>query len=166
MNRSKILTLAAAAAALLCLSCGYHLAGEGPLVLDKEHRELFIAEVANPTTETWLGPRLRSLLRDELTRRGQIRWVDRGRASALVKLEVTKFSRGSAVYGVEEQTLRYEVELRFRARIVSAVDNTLLWDSGEITQTEPYFGNEQTAADNTVTEQAVRRLAERMSENY
>lgn len=168
----KRLTAVLAATLLLALalgpvSCGYNLANRGgPVKLPPKARSLAIAQVTNPTTFTWLEPRLRSLFRDEITRRGWARWVDRKDASALLYVTVRRYTRNTAVYGTREQTLRYDATLVLSARIVSAVDGSVLWDSGELTQVEPFFVGGETEADNAVTDLAVRQLVDRMAEGY
>lgn len=161
--------------ALLCLLAGLQLAAcggyqfgseSGTAVLEPKFRDLAIAGVENPTTYTWLGPRLRSLVRDELTRRNVVRWTDKAKASAHLYLEVKRYNRKAAVSGALDQTLKLEAGLTMRARVFSAMDGSVLWDSQEISIARSYFQGEEQAADDLVTDLAVRALADRMTEKY
>ncbi len=129
-------------------------------------RDLFIDRVDNPTAFPWMESRLRSLYRDEVTRRGWARWVDRKQATGLVSITVKRYQRNTGVYGRQDQTLRYYATLTISARVTSALDGSVLWDSGDITQSEPFSLGEETTVDNLVTDLAVRQLVDRMTQGY
>jgi hypothetical protein len=159
---------------LLCLplsqlaGCGYGVGGSGgPSVLDAEYRTLAISGVDNPTTLSWLEPRIRSLLRDELTRRGTVNWVDdQTKADALISISIVRYYRPTAVEGSSDQTLRSSAIFNFNAEIKSATDGHIIWSSGEINQDWPFYSGQEDEADTEVTRLGVRRLADRMSQNY
>ncbi len=46
---------------LLLAACGYGFGGHGQTVLDKQYHTLAIVKVENPTTLSWLEPRIRKL---------------------------------------------------------------------------------------------------------
>jgi hypothetical protein len=152
---------------LLLSACGY---GFGPqradFVLPEDRRALFIIEVDNPTTESWLEPTLRADLRDELTRRGHISWTDRNRATALVRVTIESYSRPRALTGKEETTVYRNASIKVNMRIVDPVDNTAIWSSGSVQAQYPFLQGDEREADETVVKLAVRQLADRMNESY
>ncbi len=154
--------------ALLC-SCGYRMGSEnGPVVLDQNQRKIAMGGIENPTQYTWLDAKIRSELRDELTRRGWVQWVDKSKADSLIYILVTHYHHDTDVTGEDEETLRRAVTFSFEARILSALDNSVIWESGRISSDERYFSGEQekSVADDRVTRLGVRELVDRMSQNY
>lgn len=162
-----LLGLAALGLAALGLTAcgGYRLTG-GSMMLDEKFRELAIDEVRNPSLETTLEPRLRAMTRDELTRRGGVRWVDAGRAKSLLRYNIKRFLLTSQVKGVQDVTLKYKAEIELSARILNKEDGRVLWDSGSITVTESYYAGGEDEAENLVLELAVRRVADLLGEGY
>ena len=154
---------------LLALTgCSGYSFGEGnSSVLPPEYRTLAIREVTNPTTLPWMEPRIRKLLRDELNNRGTITWVDdQSNADSVISIKVIKFNRPTAVTGDSDQTLRSQAVFEFRATIRSTIDDTVLWESGTIYQTWPFFTGDEIKADAEVTKLGIRRLADYMTQNY
>lgn len=157
-----------AAALLMLAACGYSMGGAGDRsVLGPEFRTLAISGVENPTTLPWLEPRIRSLLRDELTRRGVVTWTDsRNRADALIHVTIHKYFRPTAVEGARDQTLRSSAIFQFSVDITSATDSSVVWRSGQITQEWPFYSGQEDEADAEVTSLGIRRLADLMEQNY
>lgn len=152
---------------LLLMACGYGFGESGHSVLKPEYRVLAISGVENPTMLTWLEPRLRKLLRDELTNRGSITWTDEQKdADALINIKVTRYNRPTAVEGSSDETLRSNANIVFEATIRSATDDSVLWSSGSMSQSWPFYSGQESEADAEVTRLAIRRLADRMSQNY
>lgn len=156
---------------LLCVvfavtACGYHNSATEPSSLGKQYREIAISKVENPTLERWLEPDLRSLLRDEITRRGQLIWVDKSKAEALINLRIISLSSGSRILGDKDKTLKYNKSLKVQMRVLSAADGTLLWNSGPVEVTESYYSGEEDEANALVTELLVRRLVDKMNQVY
>lgn len=168
---ARILPLLLALAALLG-GCGYRFTGqsyaddENVSVLAPQYRDLAVARIENPTVEPWLEPRLRSLLRDELTRRRLAHWVERSRATALITVHVKQYTRSTALAGQQDQSLKLSTSITYSVRVRRAGDNLMLWDSGEQTQTESYYPGDADGADMRVTDLAVRRLADLMTQGY
>ncbi|MBC15871.1 MAG: hypothetical protein CL942_02340 [Desulfovibrio sp.] len=165
MNVAKYMPL------LLCfllVGCGYSVGPSSDhFVLAEKYRTMGIAEVDNPTMFTWLEPRLRKLLRDEMTNRGVITWVDdREDADALISIDIESYTRRTAVEGENDETLRSSAKLEFSAVVRSAVDDSVLWSSGRISQSWPFFSGQESEADEEVTRLGIRDLANRMSQNY
>jgi outer membrane lipopolysaccharide assembly protein LptE/RlpB len=163
---TRLLWLLVLAAGLVVSCAGYRFAGEDYSVLEPKFRDLALVDVSNPSTYTWLGPRLRSLVRDELTRRNVVRWTDKAKAQSHLYVEVKRYHRKAAVTGTYDQTLKLDATLVMQARIFSAADGSVLWDSREISITRSYFPGEEQAVDDLVADLAVRSLADRMSERY
>ncbi|MUM76592.1 hypothetical protein GKC30_02965 [Pseudodesulfovibrio sp. F-1] len=156
------------AALFLLTACGYSVGGAGERsVLGPEFRTLAISGVENPTTLPWLESRVRSLLRDELTRRGAITWTDsRNQADALIHITIHKYFRPTAVEGSREQTLRSSAIFLFSAEVISNTDSSVVWRSGEILQEWPFYPGQEDEADAEVTNLGIRRLADKMEQNY
>lgn len=156
---------------LLCLflvGCGYTVGPSSDhFVLAEKYRTMGIDGVNNPTMFTWLEPRIRKLLRDEMTNRGLITWVDnREDADALITIDIESYSRRTAVEGENDETLRSSAKFKFRAVVRSAVDDSVVWSSGLITQSWPFFNGQESEADAEVTRLGIRELANRMAQNY
>ena len=146
---------------------GYSLGEGNSSVLAPEYRTIAIGEISNPTTLSWLEPRIRRLLRDELNNRGTITWVDQqSQADAVISIAIKSYSRPTAVEGASDQTLRSDAVFRFSARIISTTDDSTLWSSGAMAQTWPFFTGGEEEADMEVTRLGIRRLADRMTQNY
>lgn len=152
---------------LLLMGCGYSFGEKGQMVLKPEYQILAITGVDNPTTLTWLEPRVRKLLKDELTNRGQITWTDkRHQADAWIHIRIVKYYRPTSVAGASGETLQSTANFVFEATIKSATDDSVLWKSGEISQSWPYYPGEESEADAEVTKLGIHRLADKMSQNY
>ncbi|MDO9632754.1 MAG: LPS assembly lipoprotein LptE [Humidesulfovibrio sp.] len=163
------------AAALSLGGCGYTFTGQGTLMgpdpdavsrLDPAFRHMAIARVENPSIEPWIEPRLRSLIRDEFTRRRFVTWVDKDKATSLLTVTIKKFMRSTVVAGQQDQSVKLSTGLTMIFRVQRAGDGAVLWDSGEQSQTESFFPGDSDGADLRVTDLAVRRMADLMTENY
>jgi hypothetical protein len=168
------LALLVAAALTLC-GCGYTFTGQGTLSgpdpdavsrLDPAFRTMALVRVENPTTEAWLEPRLRSLIRDEFTRRRFVTWVDKDKATSLLTVTIKKFMRSTVVAGQQDQSVKLSTGLIMVFRVQRASDGALLWNSGEQSQKESFFPGDSDGADLRITDQAVRRMADLLTENY
>ncbi|MBU1248265.1 MAG: DUF4136 domain-containing protein, partial [Proteobacteria bacterium] len=132
-------------------------------------RTLFIESVENPTTETWLGPLVRSMFRDELTRRGWTNWDSRGNADGLVQITIDKFSRTSTVTDENADTLKFVSSISLSAQITDRDSGEVLWNSGSVSWGGTYYGTNsspETTADTFATDHAIRRLADLLSQGY
>lgn len=152
---------------LLLTACGYSFGEGGKSVLKPEYRVLAIDGVENPTMLSWLEPRIRKLLKDELTNRGTITWTDdRRKADALINIKIDRYYRPTAVSGSSDETLRSNAIFNFTATITSTTDDAVIWSSGAINQSWPFFSGQESEADAEVTRLGIRRLADKMSQNY
>ncbi|MBU1041626.1 MAG: hypothetical protein KKF77_11060 [Proteobacteria bacterium] len=174
LRRFLGLALLLAAALTLC-GCGYTFTGQGTLLgpdpaaasrLDPAFRTMALVRVENPTVEAWLEPRLRSLIRDEFTRRRFITWTDKDKATSLLTVIIKKFTRSTVVSGQQDQSLKLGTGLTLIFRVQRASDGATLWDSGEQSQSESFYSGDSEGADLRVTDLAVRRMADLMTENY
>lgn len=157
---------AALFAAAVLSGCGYQLASKGPVNLPEDQRTLFMDSVENPTLQAWLGPRLRAELRDELHRRGWTRWVEKSQADLLVRIVINRYDRSTKVSDENDETLRSQANLSMHVDFVSRTTDQIVWSSGSIAVSESYFGGSPTEADMSVTELAVRRAVDKLSERY
>ncbi len=158
---------ALAALLLLTSGCaGYRLGDDAPSVLPSDRRTLAITSVKNPTLRFRLEYRLRSLLRDELTRRNMATWTEPDKAASLMSLRILRFTVTSAVTDEEDKTTKYRVEIRLTAQIRDRESNALFWESGEVEASESFQTADRTTAEQRVLELAVRELADRMGFAY
>ena len=143
---------------LLLSGCGYHFSSVSPVSLPHGYRSLYIARVVNPSQEAWLEPKIRSYLRDELVRRGQVRWVSRDKAEALVRIKIKEFST-SSVKGENDQSIKYIVHVVLEVLMFSARDKSLIWTSGQINGSKSYYNEDEKRE---AAEQAVERALEQV----
>jgi outer membrane lipopolysaccharide assembly protein LptE/RlpB len=147
--------------------CGYHFAGQTPVVFPGGIASLSIGEVVNPSVETWIGPRLRNTLWNELTRRSDISLTEPGRAEAVLELRIRRYSSAALLKGHLEQTIKSQVAITFEGRLVRNVDDRLLWESGPMTVTESFVTQaEERAAAERAVDRAARRLADRLDQSF
>ncbi|KAB1442995.1 LPS assembly lipoprotein LptE [Pseudodesulfovibrio senegalensis] len=152
----------------LCIlaGCGYSFPDGSTSSLPPQYRSLAINKVEHPTLYSWLEPRLRSLLRDELNRRDWVTWTSKKNARAWINIDVERYYRQAAVTGESDETLRSEASITMTATIVSPADGHVIWKSETIKESWPYYGGEEEEADDEVTALAIRRLARQLSQNY
>ncbi|KAF0232774.1 MAG: hypothetical protein FD177_2256 [Desulfovibrionaceae bacterium] len=168
----RYLGLALLFAATLALGgCGYTFTGqavdaETASRLDPAFRTMALVRVENPTIEPWLEPRLRSLIRDEFTRRRFVSWTDKDKAASLLTVVVKRYTRSTSVAGQQDQSLKLSTGLTLIFRVHRAGDGAILWDSGEVSQSESFFPGDSDGADLRITDLAVRRLTDLMTQNY
>jgi len=155
-------------ALLALVGCGGYSLGEGNTsVLPPEYRTIAIDEVSNPTTISWMEPRIRKLLRDEFNNRGSLNWTNSSDdADATISIIIQRYNRPTSVDDGSGTTLRSVAVFQFEAIIRSTIDDSELWRSGVIDQQWPFFSGEETTADAEVTKLGIRRLADRMTQNY
>ncbi|WP_319762286.1 LPS assembly lipoprotein LptE [Maridesulfovibrio sp.] len=156
---------------LLCLvfavsACGYHNSATEPNRVGEQFREVAIAKVENPTLERWLEPKIRSMLRDEITRRGQLVWTDKSKADALFNIKVLELSDGSRILGDQDVTMKYDMTLKVQMKVTDATDGSLIWNSGPFSVTESYYTGQEEATKQLVTKLLVRRLVDKMNQAY
>ncbi len=156
---------------LLCIvfavsACGYHNSASEPNRVGEQYREIAINKVENPTLERWLEPKMRSMLRDEITRRGQLTWTDKSKAEALINIRIIELSDGSRILGNKDTTLKYDMTLKVQMKVTSAADGTLLWNSGPVSVTESYYTDQEDETRQLITKLMVRRLVDKMNQAY
>jgi hypothetical protein len=110
---------------------------------------------------------LRSSLRDELTRRGQVTWVDRNEAEATVNIDVRSYSTSDAVKGRDDVTFKSMVTIQMEVSFFSTKTSALIWTSGPVVASESYRG---TGGKKDATQEAVdlamRMVADRLSQKF
>jgi outer membrane lipopolysaccharide assembly protein LptE/RlpB len=158
---------AALAVALVLPACGYQLTAQAPIDLPQDSSRLFLGKVVNPTTETWFEPMLRTSLRDELTRRGNVTWVDRDEAQATVNIDVRAYSTSDVVKGRDDVTVKSEARVQMEVSFFDAKTNALIWTSGPVTAAETYRGpGGKRHATEAAIELATRMVADRLSQKF
>lgn len=146
--------------------CGYHFSSTSPIVLPGNHRLLYLDRVTDPTTEAWLEPALRSEIRDEFTRRGEVRWVPREEAETLMRVTIRGYSAGSSFKGRDDKTVRRSVTLILTAEMVDAVSGHVIWTSGEVVVQESFTGDDEREAGHKAVDLAAERLADGLQQTF
>lgn len=167
--RNTLRVLAALVLALVVCSCaGYRAASdrEAPLKLPEQFRDLYLRSVDNPTMEPGLEAQLRSALRDELTRRARVLWVDRERATAYVDLTVHQFTSQTSLTGADDETIKSTASIELSAAIVRRSDGSRIWSADHVSYGQTYSGDARSQAEQAVLDIAVRRLVDRMGQAY
>lgn len=161
------------ATALVLAGCGYTFTGMGSEDADAsaarlapEMRHMALVRVENPTTESWIEPRLRSLIRDEFTRRRLVTWTDKAKATSQLTVIIKGYTRGTLVSGQQDQSVKLQTSITLQFRVHRTSDGALLWASGEQGQSESFYPGDSDGADLRVTDLAVRRMADLMTQNY
>lgn len=114
-----------------------------------------------------MEPMLRRAIRDELTRRGKVTWVDRESAQATVTVDVQQYSTSTVLEGRDERTLKSSAQILLVVNFLDAETNTLIWTSGPVVGRETYRderGKRQATQD--AVDLAVRIVADRMNRNF
>jgi hypothetical protein len=148
---------------LICslTGCGYTFSGMAPIELPQGQTLLCITKFENPTTEPWLEPSLRAEIRDEFTRRGQVKWVSRNEAETLVTIRVIRYSSSSTHKGSNDETVTSAVQLSVAVDMYNAADRTVIWTSGPINVSESFRGD---SGEPKAREDAVRLTAEQIAD--
>lgn len=159
--------------ALALCGCGYSFTGSGASDgtsqgsrLTPEQSQMALVRVDNPSTESWLEPRLRSLVRDEFNRRRLVTWTDKSKATSLLTIIIKRFTRSTALAGQADQSVKLSTGIVVVFRITRASDGALIWDSGEQGQNETFYPGDSDGADQRITDLLVRRMADLLTENY
>ncbi|TVQ98157.1 MAG: hypothetical protein EA399_11015 [Desulfovibrionales bacterium] len=153
--------------AFLMVGCGYHFSASAPITLPRGVSNIFISEVDNPTLEAWIDPFLRSRFREEFTRRAQINWVDESQAEAHVVLRIIAFTTDTELSGAQDQTLRERATVVMETEFRSQLDNSLIWSSGHISDSETFeSGTSAIAAGERALDNAIRRTADGLGADY
>jgi hypothetical protein len=153
----------------LLLGCGYGFKPQGTDALPRQTRALFIDKVENPTTEAWLGPKLRSLFRDELTNRGWTQWTDRSKADGLVTITIHQFTREASVKDDKEDTTKYSSSVTLSVTIRDRDTGAQVWASGQVSRSDSYYDTAHSPkyiADKQAARYAIRRVADLLSQGY
>jgi len=159
--------LAAALACVVLAACtGYRLQSQETLAMPEDRRDLCIVAVDNPTLRPDLSAQLRNLLRDELSKRGRVRWVSRDQATAVIHLAVEDFTSQSTLTGTHDETLKSTATINLRAWIERRPEGGELWRSGGVSVSRSYTGSNEADAEAQVLEQAIQRLADLMGQAY
>jgi len=172
--RSLALNLALLTALALALcGCGYTFTGMGApdsedaaSRLAPDMRQMALVRVDNPTTEAWIEPRLRSLIRDEFNRRRLVTWTEKAKATSLLTIVIKKYTRGTYIAGQRDQSVKLSAGITVIFRVTRASDGVVIWDSGEQNQSESFYPGDADGADQRLTDLLVRRMADLMTENY
>ena len=146
--------------------CGYHFSSTSPIVLPANQRRIYLQRVNDPTTEVWLEPALRTEIRDEFTRRGNVLWVDEDSAQSFMRVTIKRYSSGSSFKGRDDTTIRRTIDLVISADIVDAASGHVLWSSGDVLVQESFLGRDEQAAGHRAADLAAERLADRLQRTF
>ncbi|MFW6054388.1 MAG: LPS assembly lipoprotein LptE [Thermodesulfobacteriota bacterium] len=130
-----------------------------PYNLPENITTVYLAAVNNPTTESFLVPKLRNEFSDELTRRGDIKWVEESEAQGKIVINILSFRSGAKLESAAEKTVRSEMVLRLEARLYSSRTGALLSRTGPIVARES-FGSQGGSAQGAVQDRLIQLAAE------
>ena len=147
--------------------CGYSFSAMAPIDLPKDQTLLCITKFVNPSTEAWLEPSLRAELRDEFTRRGQVKWVAKNEAETLVTIRVIRYSSSSTLKGSDDETVTSAIQLSVAVDMYNAVEHNVIWTSGTVNVSQSFKGEstEQKAREDAVS-LAAERIADRLGQAF
>lgn len=163
----RIRTLVVMVLALALAGCaGYRQASsaDAPFTLPEEARSLFLTKVENPTMDPDLESVLRAEIRDEFTRRGRVKWVERDEATAYMKIKVNRFRTATSLTDGDEDTIKSSASISIEAWITAKESGRELWH-GNAGHSESFL-TDQEAAEADVLEMAARKLVDRLSQAY
>jgi outer membrane lipopolysaccharide assembly protein LptE/RlpB len=146
--------------------CGYQNSATQPNMLSKGFTKVSFGKVKNPTLDRWLEPAMRSQIRDEITNRGQLQWVDKAEAEALINLKIISLEDSNGIRGDKDETLKYEETLRVQMSITNPNDGRTIWNSGTVEVSESYLPNNEPATQQLVVKLMSRRLVDRLNQAY
>lgn len=154
-------------AALLISGCGYHFSASSPIVLPRGQTLLYFGRVDNPTQQVWLTPYVKSMLRDEFTRRGQVTWVRKNAAETLVRVKIKEFNSSDSVKGEDDVSVKYSARVVMQVEMYDRKKGGLLWSSGWTSGSESFYsqGNKNTASRKAVDD-ALRKIADKLGDNF
>lgn len=151
---------------LLLASCGYRHGANGAPCPPEGVSTLAIAKVENNTLDPGLAQSFRSLFRDEMVRHSCGRFVDRSVAEGLVDLYIVSVTEGTRVEDPNGNTVKLEVVVTLRAVIRRRLDNTNVWDSGQVSDYETFFGVDAQSARTRAIELGTRKLVDQISVGF
>ncbi len=151
---------------LLSGCAGYGAGKDDNLVLGPDHRSLYIKSVDNPTLRADLESRLRAVLRDEMTRRGNIQWSEPGAAKAYVKIRVESFTSTTSITDKYDKSVLLSANVTLSATIFDAAGGDSLWNSGNVSASQNFLTGDRAAAEEKVIDLAVRQLVDRLHQNF
>ncbi len=151
---------------LLC-GCGYHFSGSSPITLPQNKTKLYFDRVDNPTQEPWLTPYMRSELREEFTRRGQVSWTEKKKAETMVRVNIKEFTASDSLKGEDDVSVKYQARITLRILMLDADKGNQLWDSGWISGSESFYtqGGKQ-AASRQAVDNALQKAADELGEGF
>ncbi len=141
--------------------CGYSFSGQAPISLPQGQTLLCMTKFVNPSTESWLEPSLRAELRDEFTRRGQVKWVRKSDAQTLVTVRVISYNAASTLKGEDDATITSAINLSVAVEMYNAEDHTKIWTSGTVHVSRSFKGY---ASEQNARKDAVRLVAEKIAD--
>jgi outer membrane lipopolysaccharide assembly protein LptE/RlpB len=163
----RIPTLIVLAAILMIIGCGYNFTASAPITLPQGVTNIYIQSVENPTLENWIDSYLRSRFQDEFTRRAKINWVGPDEAEAFINLIIISYSVDTELSGAQDQTLREEAKVVIKAEFRRQMDGTLLWSSANVKSSETFeAGTSEIVAGERAVEDAIRKIADKLGEDY
>ncbi len=152
---------------MMTFGCGYHFSASAPITLPQGVTNIYIQSVENPTWENWIDPYVRSRFQDELTRRAQINWVSPEEAEAFINLIISSYSVETELSGAQDQTLRERATVVMKAEFRRQQDGSLLWSSKNVKSSETFeTGTSEIIAGERAVEDAIRRIADELGEDY
>ncbi len=145
---------------------GYGTGSDDALILPPDARNLRIKSVDNPTMRAGLESRLRSVLRDEMTKRGFITWAAPGQDTAYIDVRVERFTSTTSITDKYDTSVLQSANITLSASIHRAGTGDTLWESNNVSASQNFLTGDRAAAEEKVIDLAVRQLVDRLHQNF
>lgn len=139
---------------------------DAPFTVPAKFRTLFLKSVENPTMNPDLSSRVRAEIRDELNRRGGVKWVAKSDAKAFMDVTIERFYSTTALTDADDETLTSSASVALYAVITSAGDGAEIWRSPSVSASRTFTGSASDQTESEVLELAIQRLADKMHYDY
>ncbi len=149
------------------LGCGYKVGFKSGDFIFKDIKQLCVYSINNPTIYSFIDKEIRSYLKDEIVKRTGIKWVSCDKADGLLYIDIVSYSDATRVENVKEQTLKSELVLRFKVKLLNARDQKELWRSGIISAKESYLdSSDKKRAEIKLIKDAVEKIVDGLTESF
>ena len=170
---SRIVAVCLLACALAGLAgCGYQLGADAPSIFSsgngtaKKLPTLKVKSIEHPTLYPWITYELRNLLRNEVTARHLVEWVDSGRADYEITLKVSGFYYNTHVTTRDDIAQLYAADMTVEGLVYDGATNRLVWRSGQVGYSQAYEQIEEKTVAVELAANIIRQLVDRMRQSF
>lgn len=153
-------------AACLAGGCGYSMESRQPTVMGDSSKRLKLRNVEQPTLYEWLGPSIRSAMRDEVNARKAATWVDSGDCDFNMDIRVRSFTLRSWLRDASQNTVMYEGKITLEATLYRCSDNAEVWRSGVLSYSESFDADTPDTASGKLTKRLAEKIVRKMRNTF